>query len=69
MIADEISRDGWCWGMSEAILNGKKNYVVDAHRGHLVPRNIVRADTLLSAFFELKRELAAGEGRRSSAQL
>ncbi len=52
MIADEISR------MSEAILNGKKMYVVDAHRGGLLPRYIARADTLLGAFLELKRALS-----------
>jgi len=57
IIADEISRDGWCWGMSEAIIEGKRMFVVDAHRGDLLPRHIVKADTLLDAFLELKNEL------------
>ena len=57
IIADEISRDGWCWGMSEAIIEGKRMFVVDAHRGDLLPRHIVKADTLLGAFLELKNEL------------
>jgi len=41
--------------MSEAIIEGKRMFVVDAHRGDLLPRHIVRADTLLGAFLELKR--------------
>ena len=57
MIADDISRDGWCWGMSEAIIEGKRMFVVDAHRGDRLPRHIVSADTLLGAFLELKNEL------------
>jgi hypothetical protein len=59
MIDDEISRDGWSRGMTQAILNGRKMYVVDAHRGDLLPRYIVRADSLLGTFLESKRELAA----------
>jgi hypothetical protein len=45
--------------MTQAILNGRKLYVVDAHRGDLLPRYVVSADTLFAAFMELKRELAA----------
>jgi Fe-S cluster biosynthesis and repair protein YggX len=51
IIADEISRDGWCWGMTQAILNGKRLFVVDAHQGRLLPRYVVRADTLLGFFW------------------
>jgi hypothetical protein len=57
MIAGEISRDGWSWGISEAVTNGRPMYVVDAHRGGLLPRYVVRVDTLLGAFLALKREL------------
>jgi hypothetical protein len=49
MVADKISRDSWCWGMSEAMVNSRKTFVVDAHRGYLLPRSVVRADTLLGA--------------------
>jgi hypothetical protein len=68
MIADETSRDGWSWGMTQAILNGKRMYVVDALRGELLPRFVVRADALLGAFMELKRELAADEARQDCSQ-
>lgn len=51
MIADEISRDGWCWGMCEAVVNGEQMFVVDALRGDLVPRYVVKADSLLGAIF------------------
>jgi hypothetical protein len=61
MIADEISRDGWSWGMCEAILVGRRMWVVDAHRGDLYPRHVVNGDTLLGAFLELKRELKSVE--------
>jgi len=57
IIADEISRDGWSWGMVEAIVKGWRMYVVDAHAGNLLPRYVVHADTLLGAFLHLKREL------------
>jgi hypothetical protein len=46
IISEEISRDGWSWGMVEATVKGRQMYVVDAHRGNLTPRYVVRADTL-----------------------
>lgn len=43
--------------MCEAVMNGQRMYVVDAHKGGLAPRYIVRADTLLGAILKLKWEL------------
>ena len=57
IIADEISRDGWSWGMTEAVIGGRRVHVVDAHAGNLLPRYVVHADTLLGAFLQLKRDL------------
>jgi hypothetical protein len=53
--------------MTQAILNGRKLYVVDAHRGDLLSRYVVRADTLPGEFLVLKRELA-GRDRTIPAQ-
>jgi len=41
-------------------VNSRKTFVVDAHRGELIPRYILRADTLIGAFMELRRELWVG---------
>ena len=61
MIADELARRGWSYGIKEAVeADGRRVCVVDAHRddGH---RYVVTAETMLTAFLELKAMTEAAE--------
>jgi hypothetical protein len=56
IIADQLSRAGWTWGYVSAFSDGRKTYVVDAHRDD-GNRFIVRSDKLSIAFQELQNTL------------
>jgi hypothetical protein len=61
IIADKLSKAGWCWGCISAIdSNGRTIRIADVHSGD-GKRFIVHADEKLTAFLELKaatREVA-----------
>lgn len=59
MIADDLSRAGWSWGMvGYWRKDGTRMHCVDAHRDDGC-RFIVQADDLLAAFLELERQCRA----------
>jgi hypothetical protein len=54
IIADNLSKAGWSWGIVSAIdSKGQTTWIADAHRGD-GKRFIVQADELLTAFLELE---------------
>jgi len=59
IIADSLARSGWSYGYVRYLDDeGRQMYSADAHRegiGHFV----VRADDLLAAFLELRKECRA----------
>jgi hypothetical protein len=55
IIADNLSKAGWSWGIVSAIdCRGRTIWIADAHRDD-GKRYIVRADEKLTAFLELER--------------
>ena len=57
IIADNLSKAGWSWGMSSGLTyEGKPIVILDAHKDD-GKRFIVRADEILTAFLELERAL------------
>jgi hypothetical protein len=58
IIADNLSKAGFSWGCVSAIdSSGRTIWIADAHRDD-GKRFVVRADELLTAFLELKSQLA-----------
>ncbi len=54
IIADNLSKIGWSWGCVSGVdSRGRTIFVADAHRGD-GKRFVVRADELLTAFWELE---------------
>jgi hypothetical protein len=54
IIADNLSKAGWIWGIVSAIdSNGRTTRIADAHRDD-GKRFVVRADEKLTAFAELE---------------
>jgi len=52
IIADNLSKAGWSWGIVSAIdCEGRTIWIANAHRGD-AKRFVVRADEKLTAFFE-----------------
>ena len=56
IIAEEMHKAGWSYGYTAAFIEGEMLYVVDAHKddGH---RYVVYAETLMTAFMELRKAL------------
>jgi hypothetical protein len=64
LVADNLSKAGWCWGCVSAIdSKGQTIWIVDAHRGD-GQRFVVHADEKLTAFLELETAI-----RPTSAEL
>jgi hypothetical protein len=64
IIADNLSKAGWSWGIVSAIdRDGRTIWIADTHRDD-GKRFIVRADEKLTAFLELESAIRA----RQSAQ-
>ena len=56
-IADELSRQGWSWGIVRAFLGGRLLWVADAHRDD-GQRYVVHAASKARAFEELQKVTA-----------
>ena len=57
IIADNLSKAGWSWGIVSAIdCEGQTIWIVDAHRDD-GKRFIVRAEEILTAFLEAERAI------------
>ena len=60
IIADNLSKAGWSWGIVSAIdANGQTIWIADAHRDD-GKRFVVRADEKLTAFIELEKAIRFG---------
>jgi hypothetical protein len=61
IIADNLSKAGFSWGCVSAIdSSGRTIWIVDAHRDD-GRRFIVRADDILTAFWNWKRQFTSSQ--------
>ena len=57
VVADNLKKAGWSWGCVSAVdSRGRTIWIVDAQRGD-GKRFIVRAEELLTAFWDLERAI------------
>jgi hypothetical protein len=57
IIAENLSKSGWSWGVVSAVIqDGKTLFIADA-RSADDKRFILRADEMLTAFLELERQV------------
>jgi hypothetical protein len=63
IIAANLSKGGWSWGCVSTVHSQRANiFIAGAHREN--QRFVVRADELLTAFWELERAVRLGEESR-----
>jgi hypothetical protein len=66
IIADNLSKAGWSWGIVSAIDSQERTiWIADVHRDN-GKRYVVRADEKLTAFLELESAIQSGRTLRAA---